>query len=290
MEDMIRGQECWFQFENRLNKIWEDNKNAFEGLEKQTRWRLTLAQNIEKLEILYFEIFSREVQFNDEFRLWLDLYEDEEVEFLERARKYQCPNIRELSIENVYISEHISEVLNKFLQNSTPENIGDFSFMSDSDYDTDKSISTFSTGLKSLLPSVTGNVEISDFDLNQESLIDILQNSSCTNLLIYDCRIKIDKDFRLDSLCYYSIKTLVLEGSWKKNDDEYLNRETLPILARALSKTNLKHDLQKVRVLNHDYLQKEVQDIFKQYSMHIEVNEKANLDIKMEGPARKILF
>ena len=69
MEDMIRGQECWFQFENRLNKIWEDNKNAFEGLEKQTRWRLTLAQNIEKLEILYFEIFSREVQFNDEFRL-----------------------------------------------------------------------------------------------------------------------------------------------------------------------------------------------------------------------------
>lgn len=95
-------QEAWGKLLlpicRKAKSFWDANQEALNGLAKKTKWR---DPDSIKLANLYSQIFSRDVIFNEEFRLHLDLYEETDIEFLEKASAYKCPKYKELEVLNV---------------------------------------------------------------------------------------------------------------------------------------------------------------------------------------------
>ena len=267
--------------------VWDSNHSAFLGLKVKTRWRDPDSVILAKL---YQKHVGREIVFNQEFRLHCDVYDEDDYEFLKDASMNQCPDYKELVIENVSDDQESVKIVNDLLAFSTHKCIQEFSFLCDQYSDGD--ISHFSAGLMTVLPTIVSNIEISSFNVNQANLVNIIECSRNVDTLnILDCQIECNDTLELDPNLDYKIKTLVLDGSCKKQSDEFLNDQKLPILAEAISKTNMKTNLKKVRVLNHHFLQEEVRQIFERFGMNIEVKEQSiNLTTNIDAPSRPIPF
>lgn len=229
--------------------------------------------NPEELAKIYEEVFGRSVQFDEELRLNMDLHETDDAEFLKRASEFVCPNYKELEIANVCDDPNSIEITNTFLTSSTPEHIELFSFLRD-EY-SDLELSTFKDGITQVLPAVTNSVVISKFRLSHVDLVDLIEGSRNTeSLSLVDCKIDLDDTFAVNTETQYKLKELVLIGSCEKDNSELLDATKLPILAEALSKTNIKETLEKVCVMNHLYLQDEVKEVFNSRGFNITVEGK----------------
>lgn len=250
-------------------QIWNEKYEVLRNLSAQTKWR---DPDWVVLGKLYNSIFQKDIVFDSEFRLHLDCYEESDYEYLTEASMYKCPDYRELAIENVFYEPDSENILNKFLTHSTPKQILEFSFAANQ-Y-SEKDISEFSEGLRSILPAITHSVEIWDFQINQAMLTNIIECSyNVEELRLFDCEIELNDTFELNPDLDYKIKVIYLDGSCKKHEDVFLDSRKLPIFAQAISRTSLKKSLKKVRVLNHHYLQEEVQTIFAEVGMEIEAKE-----------------
>ena len=201
--------------------------------------------NPEELAKIYEEVFGRCLQFDEELRLSMDLYEEDDTEFLKRASEFICPNYKELEIVNVCDDPDSVELTNTFLTSSTPEQIETFSFCRDQYSDLE--LSTFKEGIIKVLPAVTKSVEISKFRLGQADLVNVIESSRNTeSLSLIDCKIELDDTLVVNTDIQYKLKELVLNGSCEKENSKLLDATKLPILAEALSKTSLKETLEKV--------------------------------------------
>jgi hypothetical protein len=189
--------------------IWNSNQPALLGLQKKTKWRDP--DNI-KLSKLYHEIIGREVVFNDEIRLHLDLYDEDDAVFMGRASEFQCPNYKELEITNVCDDPESVKILNDFLCFCTPSYIGSFTISKDIYSDVD--MSTFSLAIETILPAITFNIEICEFTIDQACLKNIIEGArNARSLSIVDCTIELNDTFIIDPNIEFKLTELVINGS-----------------------------------------------------------------------------
>lgn len=262
-------KKCLMSLSKESKQVWEEEHDSFKELAANTKYD----KNLYPISYLYKLIFGKDVEIDSEFRLQVDLYEENDVKFISEASQYKFQNYKDLSIENVWDDEATVKTVVDFLITSTPEHIEQFSFVCDQ-YSNGK-LNVYSEGLHVLLPAITHSIKLYGFKIDEETFKSVIEGSrNATELSILDCQINISKEFELNPDLEYRTEVLYLHGSCKKESGHYLNPNKLPIFVEALSKTGLKNSIKKVRVLNHQFQQDEVQKVFADFGMDVEVKEK----------------
>lgn len=123
--------------------------------------------------------------------------------------------------------------------------------------------------LEKCLPNVQNEVYLNQFVLTSKSLKSLMESASnCGTLAIYDCKVDLSEEFKLDKEIEYKYKILNMSLTIVDNDpdNERINPEKLETFVAGLAETNLKETLETVYLWESYYSSPEkVEAMFKKH-------------------------
>ncbi|CAI2366294.1 unnamed protein product [Moneuplotes crassus] len=135
-------------------------------------------------------------------------------------------------------------------------------------------LSQVKKGFNSLLPCVQGEIYLDTLYCNEEMVQLIFEKSFRVRRIVFcNCKIDISESFSLSHVPMYKLQSLDLYCSCAEDNSDYLDYIKLPILAKAMSNTNIVNTLEHLHVRESWYSSKEVSKIFKvENGFNVEIN------------------
>lgn len=132
---------------------------------------------------------------------------------------------------------------------------------------------TFKEGLENVLPAVTEQVYLFHFLLRESGIRTIIENSTnATQLVLRGCKIgDLRQGFKLDPSREYSLESLDLYWTCRKQGSEYLTLDKLKVLAEAMSKTKIRLTLTSIHLCKGKVDENDVKSIFNTLGFKVDV-------------------
>ena len=144
-------------------------------------------------------------------------------------------------------------------------------------------LGNFKSGLSHLLPFVKFEVYIDTLLISEDMLRLIFEKCHKANkLVLWSWKINISENFSISHALIYKIKSLDLYWSWYEANSEYIDIDTLPFFAKALSQTNLVESIETIHIRNSWYPVEEFDKVLKKYGFSAKVNGEHSFPEEME--------
>jgi hypothetical protein len=169
-------------------------------------------------------------------KLFIDWTNENILKFMNSNNLLQLPNYKLLSIKNIdKLSESNYEDVQLFLQNSTPNQLEEFSIeSSDKQFEINKFIKFMDVPLK----ATKNEVRISGFGIQHKDLTKIFKFAKDWETInIWSNQIDIDNNIEFENENYF-VKTFEFHSNTQKNGEE-LTPKHFAILGNAMQKTTL---------------------------------------------------
>lgn len=184
------------------------------------------------------------------FTLWGNKPADRE--FIVACQKLNFPQVKKLTITNMagIEADHEIYAANKFLAKAVIKpmkylHLGSCNYVP---------LENYTKGIGKVVKLVTHQVYLYGFEIGEPHLKDLFENARKTEeLVLFDAKVRICKDFALNPKLNYKIRSLDLFKTARRDEEDYLDEKKIVYFFEALAKTNLKDTLKSIHVMENQY-------------------------------------
>lgn len=255
--------------ESSIKKAERDAKQQDKGIVRKITDTLHItdaspsAKETRLIELLKKHDIDHNPHLGDHYTLYLDLEDNYSgvTNFIKEIDVFEYDTLKKLSIIGMHkLTSSDMDEMKRMLQRSKLSKLDTLYLHGGKGM----GLSKMRDFMPKLLTSTQRQIYLDSFELSEEDLQMIIQNSTHTkNLSLINCKIgHLGDHFHIPKDQSYKMRDLDLFWTAIMDDHDYFNKNKLGVFLDALKGTKLEHSLKKIHVCDEDYPSDDFKDMF----------------------------